>query len=158
MRMKEYSDGCLERMDRKHTSGLDPWFDRLLSLFLKRLDIVHDEVLYLRRWLLFSTRRLTVYIHRITQPDLDRNLHDHPWNSLIVIMRGGYIEETPTGLVSYMAPRIRYMPAEHTHRIALHYRGTTWSLVFCGRHKRTWGFHTEAGWVPWDEYLKKEGK
>lgn len=38
-------------------------------------------------WIPFSIR-----IHHIVQPDLDRHLHDHPFNARTWIMRGGYTE------------------------------------------------------------------
>jgi len=28
-----------------------------------------------------------------------------------------------------------------------------WTLVLRGKRQRVWGFYTEKGWVPWNEYL-----
>lgn len=42
------------------------------------------------RWFPWSIR-----LHFIHREDLDRDLHDHPWNARTVILRGGYTEQRP---------------------------------------------------------------
>ena len=155
----EYDDGCLGRMKRRPLPKTEPLVDRTISRLFKRLDIVKEGVLYLRRWCLLRTRWGRLYLHRIPQPDMDRDLHDHPWDSIIWILWGGYTEEvrrSPSVPIYWMQKNgwgIRRMRAEHTHRISRHHRGVTWSLVLCGRHRRDWGFWTDKGWVKWTDYL-----
>lgn len=38
---------------------------------------------------------LSVRLHYICRPDNDRHFHDHPWNFVSVILRGGYVENRP---------------------------------------------------------------
>lgn len=60
------------------------------------------KVVYMERGWLFNPVRngrrkypwipLSLRVHHIRQPDLDRHLHDHPWAARTWIMRGGYDE------------------------------------------------------------------
>lgn len=42
------------------------------------------------RWCPFSIR-----LHFIHREDLDRHMHDHPWDARTIILRGGYVEQIP---------------------------------------------------------------
>lgn len=41
----------------------------------------------------------SIRVHRIMMPDLDRHMHDHPWNARTFIMHGGYDETRLLGQV-----------------------------------------------------------
>lgn len=43
------------------------------------------------------------------------------------------------------------MPLMAAHRINRLDPGTV-SLVIAGRRTQKWGFYTEEGWIPWDQY------
>ena len=48
---------------------------------------------YLERYYLFGLFDRHVYVHRFTDSDPDRGLHDHPWNrALSLVLTGGYRE------------------------------------------------------------------
>jgi len=47
---------------------------------------------YLERFYIISTSWLGVYLHRFWASD-DDGLHDHPWNSISILLKGGYYEE-----------------------------------------------------------------
>lgn len=64
--------------------------------------------IYMRRWWLFNPygkdndgeqepARITwlpsIRVHHILRPDVDRHLHDHPWNARTIVLRGWYKEE-----------------------------------------------------------------
>lgn len=50
---------------------------------------------YLVRWRLrLSTELCGVYVHRFLEPDVPV-YHDHPWNFLTLILKGGYTEHRP---------------------------------------------------------------
>lgn len=34
-------------------------------------------------------------LHNIVTPDLDREMHNHPWSFISIVLRGGYIERRP---------------------------------------------------------------
>lgn len=49
-------------------------------------------------------------LHHICTPDLDREMHNHPWSFTSIILRGGYVERRPI----HDAPRFidKYEPIE----------------------------------------------
>lgn len=61
-----------------------------------------DATPYLRRWYFtpwsddkhkLKRKRLpNIYLHHILKSDDDRALHDHPWDNVSIILKGGYIE------------------------------------------------------------------
>lgn len=115
---------------------------------LKEVDGV--QRLYMRRW----TLRLpwfTVRLHHIVLDDVDRALHDHPWSFVSLVLRGTYDEERPAGRTRRRPGTIAYRRATDLHRVTLA-TDAVWTLVVTGRHRRTWGFRTDDGWVPWYEY------
>lgn len=133
---------------------------RLLSKLFNYRDIVGKEGLYLRRFFL-TPRWLPkrIFLHYFVRGDKDRFLHDHPWDFITLCLAGGYEETWRPDLGSVYAPRRRLMPgqwrsvrAEHTHKVTL-LKSPTWTLLVVGRARRQWGFHTNAGWVNWREYL-----
>jgi hypothetical protein len=160
---KEIADGVFEKMKRRKLPKTESWWQRLLSRIFKSVDINKEGGLYLRRWLLLRHPWGHIYLHRICLPDLDRHPHDHPWNSFLIILKGGYIEKewpVPKDLRwtydrTWGMMSMRRMKAEYTHQITDHLGEETWSLVFCGRYVRMWGFWTEDGWVNFRDYLKR---
>lgn len=120
--------------------------------------------IFFLRYTLLKTRWFAVYLHEFYRGDLDRCLHDHPWDFVSVILRGGYWEHVtfgaamlegatfdasvgPTSVRFWRKPgSILRRPAEFAHRIELDPdRPHPWSLVFVGRKRRKWGFYeTEA--------------
>ena len=119
--------------------------DRLLRALFLYQDITHGGSLYLRRFLLtpqiFGWRLM---LHRLCRPDLDRVLHDHPWDFATFCLHGGYIELVlkPDGIKQEVlrAGQVRLRAAEHTHRIDTLFSNECWTLVLHGPRFRTWGF------------------
>lgn len=133
--------------------------------FFQRYDIRGpDGSLYMRRLRLIQTPWFAVYLHKIVRPDADRELHDHPWDFVSLILRGGYIEETEgRGPGFTYRQKVWRKPfrlvrhkAEDFHRIDALSDVPAWTLVFCGRRRREWGFKTDKGWVRWDQYLARK--
>lgn len=132
-----------------------------------------------KRYFLCTTPLFGVMVHQFYRSDEDRDLHDHPWNFLTLILRGGYWEETrvkngDTGLVAahYRATgeildqvcmtwrnpgEILYRPATFKHAVRLQTgtEGKVWTLVIKSKRVREWGFWTREGWVDWKTYGKK---
>lgn len=109
--------------------------------------------LYLRRYYLWPSRwfRLGLKLHRIERPDRERDLHDHPWAFLSIVLRGGYIEELPGRRYRWVR-LVNLKRARDAHRIVHLMRVPTWTLVITFGRCREWGFHTAAGWVAWRDY------
>lgn len=119
-----------------------------------------DAPVYLLRLILARTPFGSAMLHWLLRPDPDRHLHDHPWDFLSVPLCGRYVEERIDG-----SRRHRYAScwnlklAHEAHRIVAVSGSSRWlgertpiTLVLCGPKRRTWGFWTEDGWVPWRTY------
>lgn len=139
-------------------------------------DLVDPDDIYLTRWKILETPWFGIYLHRIRRPDNDRNLHDHPWPFLTLILRNGYVESFAPFLARattyarlrrdvdplYAPParRVWYPFTVHVmrrgqfHAITrfLHPDRDVWSLVLVGRRSNDWGYATPEGFVGHDEY------
>jgi len=132
----------------------------------KRFDICGpDGSLYLRRWTLLKLFGWKLMLHRIVRPDYARDLHDHPWSFVTVVLRGGYSElmrsDDGREVRRINKPlRIRINRAPHPHLIDRLLNGDAWTLVLHAQDVREWGFYTECGWMPWRTYCDRvyEGK
>lgn len=116
---------------------------------------------YLRRWrLLPKNHWCNVYLHQFLRDDEDRALHDHPFESLSLLFRGEYLEEThgpegpagPRRTQHFRAPTLIRRSATYTHRILLVNERPAWTLFLRGRAVRRWGFHCKHGWVWWRNF------
>lgn len=124
--------------------------------FFKRYDIVdaaNPEKIYLTRWRLLQTPWFGLFIHKINRPDSDRALHDHPWNFVSLILKGGYDEKRPSGITKRDVGSFAYRRAEDLHAIVRLWEVPTWTFILIGRNRRNWGFQTEKGWVPHDKFI-----
>lgn len=135
-----------------------------LKLILDCREIFKHGDLYLRRFYLFHTERVSAFLHYLRRGDRDRDLHDHPWDWWAVLLTGTYVEEIPVDLDTYTTagdrrtklvrrwPMIpRFMKAEQLHRLHLH--KPVWTLFIHFKRRRTWGFQTVKGWCPHYMYL-----
>lgn len=128
-----------------------------------------DGSLYMGRYWLkpHSDRRdrWAARVHHIATPDVDRHMHDHPWDFLSIVLRGGYTELRPLGAercfegeeeASYAVTRragsIALRRATDRHRI-ISVLPDTWTLFITGPKRHWWGFHTPAGKVHWQDYV-----
>ena len=138
---------------------LTKWLDsRGSSRMIKRADpqtgLAHD---YLKRYYIFRCRYFSVFLHQFWASDAD-HIHDHPWDNITWILRGGYWEFSADGSSTYRKKGFkRYRNAELFHRIAIgdHSPGEAWTLFIHFRRRREWGFYTPEGWLPADVYGKK---
>lgn len=76
-------------MTTRHPPG---FWNRLLG----RSDIILGDSVYMRRWRFLNTPWFGIRLHHIIRSDYDRELHDHPFTFLSIILRGGYTEFRPT--------------------------------------------------------------
>lgn len=120
--------------------------------FMNTILIGDGKTTYLNRLAVLTTPWFSIKLHRIYRPDQQRDLHDHPWNFLSIILRGSYKENTPQGIKH--RKWFNWKRAEDSHTIRWVSRVPVWTLVFTGAARRVWGFHTVHGWVAWDQYEK----
>lgn len=128
--------------------------------FMERFD-VHDradpDLVILHRLRVIETPWFALYVHRLPLPDRDRWPHDHPWPFASWVVRGGYTEDL------YASPddegrtvhrrrwSIHRMGTEAGHRIAV-VQDNTVTVIVRGRRRRTWGFWTDTGFIPYTQY------
>lgn len=105
----------------------------------------------LRWWLRRDPERGNIYLHQVLRDDDDRALHDHPWDSTSIILRGTMKEVLKDGPRMLEAGSITFREAEVAHRLEIA-AGPVWSLFLTGPKKREWGFHCPNGWRHWTVY------
>lgn len=147
------------------------WIDRILMRFFDllwgkkekepnpRYFVIENEVgdPYLCRYKLFRCRWFKVFLHHILRSDEDPDLHDHPWAFVSLVLWSGYLEVLPTGMRTVRAGDVVRHRATDSHRLILD--RPAWTLVLVTGKKRTWGFHTRSGWMPYGDYFdRKYGK
>lgn len=132
--------------------------------FMQRFEVPNYDTdgNYLTRWRIVQTPLFGVYLHRFEGPDPRPTLHDHPWNFLSLVLRGGYTEFTPDVkdfiyAESREVRRFNRKRATDFHWIATLKRVPTWTLMFAGRRKRVWGYLEPDGtWTRFDEHPYNE--
>jgi len=128
----------------------------------RRHDLTVKGAPYMRRWIWRWFGR-ELRIHHIQAPDPGRSYHDHPFDFVSIVLRGGYVEEvygddgSGSPLDCYFLERRRWLAvasrrAETRHRITEVSPGGCWTLVLAGPRRRPWGFSTADGWVPYYDY------
>ena len=119
---------------------------------------------YLRRWWLIPKNRwLNVYLHEFRASDDDRALHDHPWASCSIILRGEYFEHLPADPNNPAGPTVPHIRiagdinvrrANQPHRIELprYPHQPVITLFLTGPRVREWGFWCPKGWKHWRRF------
>ena len=113
---------------------------------------------YLRRWHIIPENNIfNIYYHEIRSSDLDRHLHDHPYFFSSFILEGGYIEHTENGSIDRGPGDLNIHSPWFVHRLEMKDKNGANTIFITAPKIRTWGFKTEDGWVPNDEYLEQYG-
>jgi hypothetical protein len=110
-----------------------------------------DDPYLLRWWMIPRNRVFNIYLHKFLRSDDDRALHDHPWPSVSIILRGGYREHFHGGFADRRPGAVVFRRATTAHRVELR-NGPAWSLFVTGPRIRSWGFHCPQGWRHWQEF------
>lgn len=109
---------------------------------------------YLRRLIVLRCPWLNIYLHLFLADD-EVCLHDHAWSFLSLILWGGYWEHTEAGRTWHRPGTILFRRAKWRHRIQCGRRKPV-TLVLTGRRRRTWGFWTRRGFIPWYDYSHRQ--
>lgn len=129
---------------------------------------------YLLRWHLIPRNRFfNIYLHKFIGNDDERALHDHPWDSFSIRIKGELKEIFKTEqehtlgiffgalfdvLEVRRVPRFCCRRAEFAHRLKLIGDKPCWTIFITGPVKREWGFHCKKGWQHWSTMTTKDGK
>lgn len=117
---------------------------------------------YLMRWWLIPRNPVfNVYLHLFLRSDDDRALHDHPWWSVSLMLRGTLREHTiDAGGVHRRrlihAGNVRVRSSRFAHRLELITPQPAWTIFITGPVMREWGFHCTKGWVPHGDFVTSE--
>lgn len=119
--------------------------------------VIGDD--YLRRWWVIPRNyHSNIYLHEILRDDQDRDLHNHPWDSVSMILQGGYKEITPEGEFIRRAGDVVHRKASDFHRLEMIGGKPCITLFHTGPAINDWGFDTKIGFVPWREYMEGVGQ
>lgn len=157
-----------------------------MGLFLVKEIRSKAGELHFRRWRLFDSPWFGIYLHYIAKADEDKHPHDHPWPFVGIILWGGYVEmiwtviDTLTDTIrndkqlwenwvkndlsksfrfSYNDPgKIIFRRAKNQYHMISRIKKPTWTLVFHGPKRETWGYMTEAGWMDHQTYREEKRK
>lgn len=115
--------------------------------FMERFEIPSfddPDTLYLTRWRIIQTPWASLYLHRMDSPDSRPTLHDHPWPFVSFVLLGGYIERRlnlhTREIEERSIRRINVMRRDDAHWIDALHRTPTWTFLFVGKRRRTWGY------------------
>lgn len=101
-------------------------------------ELKQGNTIYLYRWS-FLFFNYSIRIHHWISDDVGPHLHDHACDFISFLFKGSYTNVTPDGKKAIKAPFVWYSRAEARHRLEIGPKGA-WTILFCGRPYRKWGF------------------
>ena len=114
---------------------------------------------YLTQWKLGKVGPNTwLRVHHIHRSDEDTEFHDHPWDFRSLILRGSYLERTPSDPdgSAFVPGDWNAKRATDLHRLEV-LSGPVITLVWRGPQRRKWGFQGLDGvWMPYEEFLDRK--
>lgn len=111
------------------------------------------ECPYAYRWV-FNFGLFSIRIHKWLRSDDKRFFHDHPWPFITFVLKGGYIDVSPTGKDTLNRWSIRYRSSKHKHYVKIKHGGAL-TLLITGPQVRNWGFWVKNKlWYP-SQYFKQ---
>ena len=131
------------------------WHTKSHRWCIGRDEIGHDQDPYMRKWFAWCPW-FGIRVHNILRSDPDVHLHDHPWDFVSILLTGGYTEVLPVGggsVAFRLWPRwsVVRRKAEDLHCLLV--SRPLWTLVLTGPKRKSWGFQTGQGMIPWRKYL-----
>jgi len=127
------------------------------------------EIYMERYWLLpFNKDSSTnIRIHHTMRSDTDRALHDHPWPSTSIVLKGGMWEIIPKNQLQHPSlddteferhwrkpGDVIRRSAQDRHRLEIPQGKSCWTMFIMGMSEQDWGFYDkDDGWVYWRTYL-----
>lgn len=129
------------------------WFEAYAASRTPDFAVGPSSDPYMLRW--FLTPRGDqggVYLHYFRHDDEDRAFHDHPWDSVSILLSGRLRELRPDHPPRVIeAGEVVNRPAPYPHRLQVIERGYT--LFVMGPRVREWGFLCAEGWRHWTRFV-----
>lgn len=114
---------------------LEPWLRSHLPL--KELGWTEIGEKF-TRFVLFKTRRLSVYLHKLDAPVRPPECHDHPWHFWVLVLGHGYYEEMRGRVVWRRPGEVFYRPAVSLHNTITVPGRPNWSVIVVSGRRRNW--------------------
>ena len=138
---------------------------RLLNRAERIMDREPDEIIgerYMQRWHSFKSRLVSEYVHLYLGSDPTLWLHDHPWPSISICLRGVLreIRNGPGGEgkdITIRPGSVSVRSARFAHRLEL-LTGPAITLFVAGPRLRRWGFHHDTRWVHWTDATRVDAR
>lgn len=136
------------------------WFRKL---FLVKEIVSRQGEIHFRRYRVIQTPWFAVYVHQICQSDLDKDMHDHPWNYTSLILKGIYREasrlfpyfDETRNTINSSCDLVSHR-AEDAHQLTL-LTPEVWTLVFTSGRNRVWGYRlSDNSWMDHKTYRKRK--
>lgn len=93
---------------------------------------------YAYRWT-FNFWFFAIRVHQWLKTEDRRYMHDHPWNFITLVLKGGYVDVTETGRDALKIFSVRYRPATHKHYVEVNEGGCV-TILLTGPVIRNWGY------------------
>ncbi len=141
--------------------------EKLLRKILSHKTIMREDGQpYLTRFYVFrrwANWMPSIYIHKFHSSDYDSDLHNHPFSSFSLILKGSYTEEFRDG--NFVRSRvlrplnINLVGKEKFHRIELNNK-SVWTIFFSISKDRSWGFwnRNTCEYLDFQDYKNKKIK
>lgn len=142
----------------KRASNATRWWEAYAFKNKPLIKIGGELDPYMIRWAIVDGKGEgnNVYLHKFLRDDEDRALHDHPWDSVSILLSGRLREidaANPEGKI-VKAGDIRHRAADYAHRLVVEEKG--FSLFITGPKVREWGFLCAEGWRHWTRFADGE--
>lgn len=137
-------------------AGIAPRLEAIAARRSPDFIIGGAENPYMNRWRVVP-RNLAgnAHLHEYIRDDDDRALHDHPWWSLSLCLRGRLVEvyrRRGTTLRREILPgSLVFRSGRFAHRLEVPEPGSL-TLFLTGPRFREWGFYCPQGWRHWREF------
>lgn len=109
---------------------------------------------YVVRWVVdfgfFSIR-----LHHWLKSDDTRHFHDHAWDFVSVVLWGNLTDRTASGNEKRRWLSVKRFSAEHKHMVVV--EKPAWTLLFCGKDRRQWGYWVNGKFRRRNKYYHEHG-
>ena len=85
----------------------------------------------------------SIRLHQWIGSDDQRAYHDHPFDFITFVLRGGYTDIHPEGVDKLSRGSMRLRKAEYRHKVKVNKGGCT-TLLLTGRPRRKFGFYVKG--------------
>lgn len=96
--------------------------------------------IHFQRFAIFQSRLFNIYLHKIWIEDRQPDIHNHPWNFLGIILKGGYVEYTPTKTNTRKPGAVFWGNRKQYHKVLRLLDKPNVSLFFTFGEHKPWGY------------------